>query len=188
MGVVTLALMTLIFWDRLEYSQRTTGSDRERYHDKMFKVVHVVDGDTLDIDLPDGDKDVTRIRLWGVDTPETRHPYKKVMHFGPEASTFTKDTMLYQQVRIMLEPYEQTRGRYGRLLAYVLLPDGAMLNEQLLTEGYAYADHRFDHVYKKRFEQLQKEAKKEKRGLWKKAKPSDWPDWYRRRHDPDKKN
>ena len=50
-------------------------------------------------------------------------------------------------------------------MAYVLLPDDAMLNEQ-----------------------LQKESKKEKRGLWKKAKPSDWSDWYRRRHDPDKKN
>ena len=108
-----MALVALIFWDHLEYLQRTTGSDRERYHDKMFKVVHVVDGDTLDIDLPDGDKDVTPIRLWGVDTPETRHPHKKVMHFGPEASAFTKDTMLHQQVRIMLEPYEQTRDRYG---------------------------------------------------------------------------
>ena len=110
------------------------------------------------------------------------------MHYGPEASAFTKEVTLNRQVKIVLEPYEQTRGKYGRLLAYVFLPDGSMLNERLLEEGYAYADHRFDHVYKKRFEQLQKEAKKEERGLWINAKPSDWPDWYRRRHDPEYKN
>ena len=48
----------------------TTGGDTDRYHDKTFRVARVVDGDTLDIQVADRDKPVTRIRLWGVDTPE----------------------------------------------------------------------------------------------------------------------
>ncbi|MEK7756378.1 MAG: hypothetical protein AAB385_04120, partial [Planctomycetota bacterium] len=46
------------------------GGDRSRYHDRTFHVVYVVDGDTIDIDAPDADKPKTRVRLWGVDTPE----------------------------------------------------------------------------------------------------------------------
>ena len=46
-------------------------NDLQKYHEKIFTVVNVMDGDTIDIDIPDGKYDRTRIRLWGVDTPET---------------------------------------------------------------------------------------------------------------------
>ena len=48
--------------------------DVRKYHGKTFTVVNAVDGDTIDINIPDGKYEQTRIRLWGVDTPETKHP------------------------------------------------------------------------------------------------------------------
>lgn len=171
-------------------SARTDSSDRLRYHHKTFTVVKVVDGDTLDIDVGDGDKGVTRVRLWGVDTPETKHPRTGVMYWGPQASEFARNMVLHKKVMIALEPTRSSRGKYGRLLAYVYVmeTDGSgvpevMLNEQLIAEGYGYADERFDHVLKERFERLQQEAQAQKRGLWKGVRADQWPEWYRRRHD-----
>jgi len=157
-------------------------SDRQRYHDKMFKVVKVVDGDTFDLDIADvtTGKSFTRIRLWGVDTPETKHPRKPVMYYGPEASKFVTETVLNQKVKVILEPFERTRGKYGRLLVYIYPEDGKMLNEELLEQGYAYADYRFDHILKKQFLDLQKQAQRKKIGLWELVTPEQWPDWYRR--------
>jgi len=58
---------------------------------KKGVVLETVDGDTIDVML---DNKKTRIRLLGVDTPETVHPLKSVEKFGKEASDFTKRTLL----------------------------------------------------------------------------------------------
>ena len=52
-------------------------SDSKKYHGNSFNVIKVVDGDTIDIDVADGGKSFTRIRLWGVDTPETKKPGRR---------------------------------------------------------------------------------------------------------------
>lgn len=150
-------------------SQRTGASiqtDRDRYHDRGFRVVKVVDGDTLDIDVPDGDKPATRIRLWGVDTPEVKGSPSGEMYFGPEASTFAKELLSGRNVHIVLAP-KKTRGKYGRLLAYVMMErGGAMFNELLLENGFAYADRRFPHPYREQFEAIEKRARRRGAGLW----------------------
>ena len=133
------------------------GPDYARYDDKTFHVSHVVDGDTLDIDVPDGKKPYTRIRLWGVDTPETKDPRKPVQHFGPEAAEFTRRTCEDRTVRLDLVP-GHTRGKYGRLLAYVYFQDGNMLNRELVRQGFAYADPRFDHPLRDEFRRLEARA------------------------------
>ncbi len=154
--------------------------DASRYHDRTFRVARVVDGDTLDIDVPDGDKQVTRIRLWGVDTPEVAGRGKPDMHFGPEASAFAKTTLEGKSVHVVLSP-DRTRGLYGRLLAYVFLERGGrMFNEMLLEEGYAYADLRFAHTYKKRFETLDKRARRARVGLWANISLEKMPSWKQR--------
>jgi micrococcal nuclease len=155
--------------------------DRQRYHARPFIVTAVVDGDTLDIDAPDGNSPATRIRLWGVDTPETKNPRTGVMYFGPEAAAFTKDLVLHQQVTIYLEPDRNSRDRYNRLLAYVQLPDGTYLNERLLSEGLAYADVRFQHLYFNKYQQLESVARSAKKGLWQSVTPDQLPQWYRER-------
>jgi micrococcal nuclease len=185
---IAVVLCILIAVDRLGMLSRSVKSDAARYHEQTFRVVKVVDGDTLDLDVEDSfnDKPQTRVRLWGVDTSET-HPRSNSkqtgpMYFGPEASEFTKHLVLDKRVTVRLEPVETSRGKYRRLLAYIYLPDGRMLNEELIRQGYGYADERFAHMYRRRFLDLQKEAQQEKRGLWRAVKPEQWPEWYRNRH------
>jgi micrococcal nuclease len=156
------------------------GDDILRYHDRYFRVVHVVDGDTLDVDAPDGQYQKTRIRLWGVDTPETVDNRTGVMHFGPEASEFAKASLLGHEVRLQLIK-SSTRDRHGRLLAFVYLEDkGASFNEQLVTQGYGYADWRFAHPLKRRFERVEKDAQKRKTGLWAAVRDDQKPAWRQR--------
>jgi len=151
--------------------------DLERFDKQNVRVREVIDGDTLDLDMPDGENPFTRVRLWGVDTPETRHPDLGEMYYGPEASRFTKDCVEGKTVCVCLEPQEHSRDRYGRLLAYIYLPDGQMLNQELVEQGFGYADPRFRHIFRKRFEDLEKQAAKEKRGLWKEVRPDQFPPW-----------
>jgi micrococcal nuclease len=154
-------------------------SDYERYNDKTFRVVKVVDGDTIDIDVPDGNNAYTRIRLLGVDTPETKNRKTGVMYFGPEASEFTSQLTLEKQVRVFLDA--KSRDKYNRLLAYIQLPDGKFLNEELLLEGFAYADTRFKHSCYHKYMQLQAAAKREKRGLWQSVTHDQLPQWLQKR-------
>ncbi|UCC31442.1 MAG: thermonuclease family protein [Phycisphaerales bacterium] len=154
--------------------------DWKRYHDRSFRVAYVVDGDTLDIDVPDGDKNVTRIRLWGVDTPEPGRGGKPDMHFSGEAKAFAEQTLAGRRVHVVLSP-KRTRGKYGRLLAYVFLKRGGpMFNEMLLEEGYAYADLRFDHHYYKRFQGVEKRARTAGVGLWTEVTLDKMPAWKQR--------
>lgn len=155
---------------------QTKNYDFEKYHQKTFTVIKVVDGDTIDIDIPDGKKPTTRIRLWGVDTPETKNPKTDVMHFGPEAAEFTRQSTLGKQVTVYLEEH-RTRGKFGRLLAYVQLPDGNFLNEVLLSDGFAYADLRFRHSFYNKYKQLEAAARSQKKGLWKEVMREQLPQW-----------
>jgi len=113
-----------------------------------------------------------------VDTPETVKPDTPPQHFGPQATALVKAVALNANVRLELDPAD-TRDRYGRLLAYVYLPDGRMLNRVLVEGGYGYADPRFNHRHKSDFSRLQRQAMKARRGLWKDVKPEDLPRYYK---------
>ncbi len=156
--------------------EQVKASDFEKYHDKTFTVLKIVDGDTIDIDVPDDKYNHTRIRLWGIDTPETKNPKTGVMYFGPEAADFTTKSALGRQVTVYLEEH-RTRDKYGRLLAYIKLPDGGFLNEALLSEGLAYADTRFRHSFYHKYKQLEAAARRQKKGLWPKVTPEQMPKW-----------
>lgn len=159
--------------------------DMMRYHDHVFHVIHVVDGDTVDIDAPDGDKLKTRIRLWGVDTPEIAHNKSETdMFYGPEANEFAFQTLNNREVQIVLWP-TRTRDRYGRLLAYIFLERaGRDFNAMLIENGFGYADSRFDHPYKREFADLEKRSRKEHRGLWASVAPEQMPHWRQKREQP----
>ena len=95
------------------------------------RVAAVVDGDTLDVTRAGRPE---RVRLLGVDTPETVDPHRPVGCYGPEASAFTHRRLLGRSVRLTFD--RQRRDRYGRLLAYVEV-DGHSFNDELLAGGYA---------------------------------------------------
>lgn len=131
---------------------------------KLYPVLYVVDGDTLDIAMG-GVK--TRLRLIGINTPEVVDPRRKVECFGKEASVKAKALLMGSEVSIELDPSQDKYDKYGRLLAYVYLPDGTMFNEQMIEEGYAYEyTYRLPYKYQREFKQAQYDAKRTGRGLW----------------------
>ncbi len=188
-GIIAMCLLVIVVLIRLDHNlltprwhQRPKSEnqakvyDLEKYHKKTFTVVKVVDGDTIDIDIGDVEKNYTRVRLWGIDTPETKNPDTGVMYFGPEAAEFTTKLVLNKRICVYLDA-TRTRGNYGRLLAYVQLPDGRFLNEVLITEGFAYADLRFRHSLYQKYKQLESSARRQKKGLWEKVTREQQPEW-----------
>lgn len=102
------------------------------------EVVGHVDGDTLDIAFEvEGRAVVERVRLIGVDTPETKKPNTPVECFGPEASARLVD-LLPVGSYVVADRDVEARDDYGRLLAYVRrATDGVLVNETLVREGFA---------------------------------------------------
>jgi len=127
----------------------------------LYRCIRVVDGDTIIVRI---EKKEERVRLIGVDTPETKHPKKPVEYFGKEASAFTERMVHGKKVR--LEYDQDRRDRYGRLLAYVYLEDGTFLNAEIVRQGYGFAYTRFPFKYLDEFREYEKEARENKRGLW----------------------
>jgi micrococcal nuclease len=106
--------------------------DARRAADTPYRVVQVLDGDTIVV-RRSGGRDET-IRLLGVDTPETHHPRRPVQCFGPEAAAYST-ARLFGQV-VQLEDDVERRDVYGRRLAYVYLA-GRNFERELLRKGYA---------------------------------------------------
>lgn len=132
-------------------------------------ISRVVDGDTFDVQFDSGGG-VQRVRIIGVDTPETVHPRKPVQCFGREASAKTKELLTSAGNRVYLEKDVSETDRYRRLLRYAWIDlDGqrVMLNELLVQQGYAQiSTYPPDVKYKDRFLTANREARAAKRGLW----------------------
>ena len=166
---------------RADISERAKlGTEGWKYHGKIFSVVNVVDGDTLDLDIPDGKFDHTRVRLLGMDTPETKSPKVEEMYYGQEATQYAIEQAQGKQVTVMLDTVSDTRDMYQRLLAYIRLPDGRILNEELIKNGFAYTDLRFQHSHYNKYVKLQDQALEKNIGLWKEVKREQFPKWLQR--------
>jgi micrococcal nuclease len=129
----------------------------------IYQVERVVDGDTLE--LANG----ARVRLIGVDTPETVRPNHPVEPFGPEATAFTKHFVRGGEVELRLD--KERLDRYGRFLVYVWV-DNQMLNEELVRAGLARAKTSFYYydAMKRRFRAAEQEARDANRGIWSEPK------------------
>ena len=165
-------------FDRPATNEPSPAADRRRYDGKSFRCTRVIDGDTFDLDIPDGPHATTRVRLWAVDTPELARDNKPAGHFGPEASAYTRSLVEGQTVTLQLEPGGNTRGYHGRLLAFVILPDDRMLNRLLIETGHGYADPRYQHHLYAEFRDLQTAAHAARLGLWQDAQPTDLPHYW----------
>ncbi|MCT4565660.1 MAG: thermonuclease family protein [Maledivibacter sp.] len=133
-------------------------------------VKRVVDGDTIEVIL-NGIKE--KIRFIGVNTPESAGKYKyKPQPYGKEASKFTNSSLLGKV--IYLEKDVGDKDKYGRLLRYVWLTEPSkgnleenMFNAILLREGYGRVMTIQPNVkYQRIFTQLEREARKNNKGLW----------------------
>lgn len=118
------------------------------------RVVRVVDGDTFVAEVRGAQR---RIRLIGVDAPETVKPRAAVEPYGPEASAYTGAAL---GGRLVYLEYDIERtDRYGRDLCYVWLDEATLFNEALVREGYArVSTYRPNTRYLERFEAQQRRA------------------------------
>ena len=133
------------------------------------KVVRVVDGDTIVVSPHE------KVRLIGVDTPETVHPKKAVECFGKDAKEFTRNAVEGKTVHLVFDQgnaLRHHRDKYGRILAYVYLEDGAMLNRELIRQGFAHAYTRFPFRHLVEFRELERTARTQAIGLWARCRPN----------------
>jgi micrococcal nuclease len=124
------------------------------------RVDEVIDGDTFRAN------DEMLVRLLGINTPEKEGPYREEQFFHEEATTYLEELLTGEFV--WLEFDKERRDSYGRVLAYVF-HEGYFINAEMIRQGYARTcsvkpNTRFSSF----FEELERRAKKEKLGIWKK--------------------
>ena len=129
-----------------------------------YDVTKITDGDTLHISM-DGQDEV--VRLLGINTPETVDPRRSVECFGKEAGERMNEIAKGKIVRLEYDDSQSLRDAYDRILAYVYLEDGQMINRKMIAEGYAYEyTYLTPYRYQKEFRDLQRLAQSAGRGLW----------------------
>lgn len=129
----------------------------------LYSINHFIDGDTIAVNM---NGSVETIRMIGVDTPETHKPNTPVQCYGADAANFTKSLIGNSSVRLQADPLDTNRDRYGRLLRYVYLPDGRMVETELISNGYGFAYTLFPFQKKAEFVADMQAAQTAKKGLW----------------------
>ena len=128
------------------------------------QVTSVVDGDTIKVSL--GGETVT-IRIIGIDTPETVNPRSPVQCYGREATNNMKLLVDGKTVYLEVDPSQDDRDRYKRLLRFVFMPDGTDVGLSMIADGFAH-EYTYDkpYTYQQKYLAAQENARKKNRGLW----------------------
>jgi micrococcal nuclease len=166
--VVGLAVLAaLLIADRAGWLLVRRVDDMAAYHGMQTRITAVLDGDTIEVALPDAlhDRPTTRVRLCGLDCPEPARARQEAEPWAEEAAALCRALTEDATITLWLEP-QRTRGVFGRVLAHVQLPDGSSLNEALLAAGLAAADDRWPHAYLTRYAQLEHVARRKSQGIW----------------------
>jgi micrococcal nuclease len=149
-------LLTLVLLASCQSTNKSMIVPNDGY--KYYEVERVVDGDTVSLE------EIGKVRLIGVDTPETVDPRKPVQYFGKEASQFLTRLILHEKVR--LEYDQEKKDKYQRTLAYVYMTDGTFVNAEIVKQGYGFAYTRFPFKYLEEFRAYEKAAREDNKGLW----------------------
>jgi micrococcal nuclease len=133
--------------------------DKDPYIYRVKKVIKVVDGDTIDADIDLGfDISLTkRVRLSGVDTPESRTTDLKEKKLGLESKEWLKHKLEFAKDVLIKTELPDSTEKYGRILGNLYINNEALsLNQQMIDEGYALAydggtkDKNFDVLLERR--------------------------------------
>lgn len=139
-------------------------------------VTDVYDGDTIVVGSP---PDQTVIRLIGVDTPEVARPEHPVEFYGPQASEFTRRSLLGKRVTVEREAADRPGGqidKYGRLLAYVITEDGRNFNLELVRLGYGRVFTKYPFRVQRQFKEAERKARAKGLGMWSEQERVTWSD------------
>ena len=146
-----------------------------------YKVLRVVDGDTIHIDYNGKDE---KVRFIGLDTPETKDPRKPIQCFGREATAKMTELAENKNIRLEFDKTQGERDKYGRLLAFVYSEDSKNLAYEMIRQGYGneYTYNSNPYKYQNEFKEAARKAREENKGLWAEntcagdaTKPADTP-------------
>ena len=164
-GIVLISTVIILGLSLSLIGECNPGDNEEATDDTIYlPVLRVVDGDTFWVD--DGSEKGMKVRLIGVDAPESRRTGRKeIGYYGKEAKEYLTAMLADQRVRLEYDVGQ--KDRYNRTLAYAYLPDGTFINADLVKNGYAVVMTVPPNVrYAELFLELQKEARENGRGLW----------------------
>ncbi|HUP26338.1 MAG TPA: thermonuclease family protein [Candidatus Limnocylindrales bacterium] len=133
-----------------------------------YRVTEFVDGDTIAVDMNGRSE---KIRMIGVDTPETHDPRKSVECFGQAAAAYTKELIGDKPVRLEADQLSTNRDRYDRLLRYVYTADNKLVEAELIKNGYGFAYVSFPFIKLEEFRGYESAARDQKKGLWSGCQP-----------------
>lgn len=129
-----------------------------------YYVTKVVDGDTIDVKI---NGRVERVRLIGINTPESVDPHRPVECYGPESAKEASALLDNKLVKLASDPTQTDRDKFGRLLRYVTTEAGLDYNLEIIKRGFAF-EYTYKNHYKfqAQYKVAQLEAQKNKIGLW----------------------
>lgn len=141
------------------------------FHFTTGRVIQVADGDTIVVHTGMGKTD--RIRLYGIDAPESRQ------RGGDEATGFARDMLLFSPVSLSVIDTDQ----YGRSVALVRLEDGRIANAEMVRAGHAWVYRNYcREAFCAQWLALEHQARKQGLGLWRQGNPL--PPWQWRKANP----
>lgn len=169
---LTTVLLLVISWLVIyvqQHGAQQTAQNLEKHQPGLYAVSHFVDGDTIAVAMNGRDE---KVRFIGVDTPETHKPNTPVQCYGPAAAAYTKNIIGSSRVRLEADSLSSNRDRYNRLLRYVYLPDGRLVNEELIKNGYGFFYPYFPFSKSAEFSAAQEAARAASKGLWGNCSPA----------------
>ncbi len=161
------ALIIVVALDRAGVfsSSAPVAGGPDGYNGVRTRVQRVVDGDTLILELIDPLTDrPTRVRLWGIDAPETAKADAPAEPFASEATDLLERLVLKKSVIVVIEPSKE-RDDYNRVLAHIIADDDTVA-AALVEAGLAESVERWRHRDTDRFEALELSARRAKKGIW----------------------
>ena len=170
LGILVSLLAIASCADRVVHRSNAKQASDRALDRKVGLVTHVADGDTVEIDFDDPAPPI-RVRFLGIDSPELD------TRFGEAAKGYTLARCMDKRVTVRLDQLQGTRDKYGRLLAYVYLPNHELLNNSLVRDGHAFAYRPKKCDFSSLFESSEAQARSKKSGMWKTITINDMPDW-----------
>lgn len=167
-AALALLLAAGIWWAGQAGWLGKTGQSPGSSQPGLYGINHFVDGDTIAVNM---NGKVESVRFIGIDTPETHKPNTPVQCYGPAAAAYTKRLIGSNSVRLVSDSLSTDRDRYDRLLRYVYLPDGTLVNEELVRNGYAFYYPYFPFSKSTAFKADQQAAMAAHKGLWGNCSP-----------------
>jgi micrococcal nuclease len=132
--------------------------------ENTFTVTNIIDGDTVEGRY---NGKIEKLRLIGIDAPETGSPYRTKECFGTEATAHLKQLLHNKSLTVQTDPSQDERDKYARLLGYLITEDQKNIAQQMILAGMAEEyTYKNTYQYQDLFREAEKEAKQNKQGMW----------------------